>query len=147
MAPRIFETRVDRELCFSCGICMDVCPVRALDMTRPAGPGPEGNFERDTAEGKPWMTEFPVLVDKCIGCLFCQEECPTGAITVHLTSEQPLYAPKQGVIYDEPESLEGWVPLSAVTRAANRPPQGRDPWPNGQWKTMAQKKKRQNRFF
>ena len=34
---------VNRETCINCGICMDLCPVRCLDMTRPSGEGEPGS--------------------------------------------------------------------------------------------------------
>ncbi len=57
--------------CHSLGICMDVCPVRAIDMTPPKRSSTEGGFRR-----RPWMMEFPFLVGKCTGCQMCEIECP-----------------------------------------------------------------------
>ena len=30
-----YRIEIDRSNCINCGICMDVCPVEALDMSRP----------------------------------------------------------------------------------------------------------------
>ena len=34
-----YRFHVNELKCINCGICMDLCPVRCLDMTRPSGEG------------------------------------------------------------------------------------------------------------
>lgn len=34
-----YRFRVNELTCINCGICMDLCVVRCLDMTRPSGEG------------------------------------------------------------------------------------------------------------
>ena len=34
-----YRFQVNETACINCGICMDLCPVRCLDMSRPAGKG------------------------------------------------------------------------------------------------------------
>ena len=36
-----YRIDIDQRGCINCGVCMDVCPVEALDMTRPQRPGVE----------------------------------------------------------------------------------------------------------
>ena len=36
-----YRIDIDHGGCITCGICMDVCPVEALDMSRPDAPGVE----------------------------------------------------------------------------------------------------------
>ena len=36
-----YRIDIDAGNCINCGICMDVCPVQALDMSRPTAPGAE----------------------------------------------------------------------------------------------------------
>ena len=36
-----YRIQIDHGNCINCGVCMDVCPVEALDMTRPDRPGVE----------------------------------------------------------------------------------------------------------
>ena len=36
-----YRIDIDHDNCINCGVCMDVCPVQALDMTRPDRPGVE----------------------------------------------------------------------------------------------------------
>ena len=57
--------------CISCRICVQVCPVSALDLTREGKSGKYRNL-------------FPELVDKdgCIGCAMCVKECPMDCINM-----------------------------------------------------------------
>ena len=32
-----YRFQVNAQSCINCGICMDLCPVRCLDMTAPRG--------------------------------------------------------------------------------------------------------------
>lgn len=124
---------VDRTGCLNCGACMDVCPVQALDMTRNAVSPVEAGFDafpRSAPIGaKPWMMEFPVQVDECIGCQICATECPTAVITIEASAEPAAYAPAQGPIFRGPEPDGGWVPLSAMTRESLKE-EHTDPWGN-----------------
>ena len=134
MAEKEFAVDVAEATCINCGICMDVCPVRALDMTRKQQDGPEGSFFRGTADPETfaWMMETPVQVDHCNGCTICVRECPTEAITIHAVEGRPLVAARQGPLLTEPngEAIR-WMPLSAYTRAAVKvqaPREAHDPW-------------------
>ncbi len=49
----------DLEKCTGCGLCSEVCPVKAIEMK----------------EGRP-VTDYSL----CINCLCCNESCPEGAI-------------------------------------------------------------------
>jgi NADPH-dependent glutamate synthase beta subunit-like oxidoreductase/NAD-dependent dihydropyrimidine dehydrogenase PreA subunit len=123
--------RVNEETCINCGICMDLCPVRCLDMTRPSGGGepaktselrtpiPGANGERD------WMMLAPTQVATCIGCQVCAQECPTNAITIGSLHSAPIYA-QRGAISTLP-AADGWQPLDAYTRATPAEP-GEQPW-------------------
>ncbi len=122
---------IDRSNCLNCGVCMDVCPVQALDMTRTSTRAIEGAdaFPRGTpiAVGQPWMMEFPVQVAVCIGCELCATECPTEVITIAPTKGSAAFAGAQGPIHHAPEDTTGWVPLSAYTRESLKE-QHTDPW-------------------
>lgn len=114
--------------CMTCGICMDVCPVEALDMTRPDHPG----IETGPVGGKPlaWMVERPLQVGECIGCGICIRECPPAVMTVvELRGEQVTLAERQGPI-ERPAPYaadEVWMPLSEVTRESMKPTKP-SPW-------------------
>jgi NAD-dependent dihydropyrimidine dehydrogenase PreA subunit len=55
--------RIDRELCDGCGICVNACSSDVIRMDE---------------EGKAVIK----YADECIVCLYCEEECPTRAISV-----------------------------------------------------------------
>ncbi len=122
---------VNRETCINCGICMDLCPVRCLDMTRPARPGELGSVvERTTpipgdAGQQSWMMLAPVQVDTCIGCQVCAQECPTNAIAIASATVVEPFAQRGQVTHLPPE--KGWQPLNAYTRATPDEP-GEAPW-------------------
>ena len=113
-----YRIDIDHDNCLNCSVCMDVCPVEALDMTRPAGPGIE-TAGRGIA--LPWMMERPVQVGECIGCGICIRECPTVVMTLATTDGPTPLAARQGPIHRPPPDEGGWVPLSAVTREALKP--------------------------
>src|SRR5258706_14963162 len=83
-----YRVQINAQTCINCGICMDLCPVRCLDMTRPSGAGePAIASERESpipgayAE-RAWMMLAPVQVASCIGCQVFAQACPTNAITI-----------------------------------------------------------------
>jgi ferredoxin len=129
-----FAVTIAEATCINCGICMDLCPIRALDMTRTSHEGPESTFARGDADPESfnWMMETPVQVDHCNGCTICVRECPTEAITIHAVGERPVVALRQGPILVEPHGGEvRWMPLSSYTRAAMKvqaPREAHDPW-------------------
>ncbi len=124
-----YEFRFDRSGCLNCGVCMDVCPVHALDMTRPRRGSIESGAEAldgGRAAADDWMMEFPVQVGTCIGCQLCATECPTGVIAIGASAEPVALAATQGPLFGKP-SETGWVPLSDHTRESLKEPRG-DPW-------------------
>ena len=119
---------LERSSCINCGICMDVCPVQALDMTRTQSPPIETGAEGALRQAeKRWMMEFPIQSKACIGCLLCTVECPTSAIQV-TTVEGPFeLAPAQGPIHHDPGPMAGWAPLAPYTLEALKEIHS-DPW-------------------
>ena len=56
--------------CVSCSICVQTCPVGALDLTRPGKSGRYRNL-------------FPELAnDRCIGCALCAKSCPMECVNM-----------------------------------------------------------------
>lgn len=129
-----YRFQVNQTTCINCGICMDLCPVRCLDMSRPAGEGAlAGEAERLSPipgewAARPWMMLFPVQVAQCIGCQVCVQECPTNAITIESSVKEMEYARRGPVTHLPPE--HGWQPLDAYTRAFPEEP-GETPWGEG----------------
>src|SRR5215469_2282878 len=129
-----YRFQVNQHTCINCGICMDLCPVRCLDMTRPSGAGEvagdgellspiPGEFST-----RAWMMLTPVQVAACIGCQVCAQECPTNAITIASSIQEVAYAQRGPISYLPPE--QGWQPLDAYTRANPEEP-GETPWGQG----------------
>ncbi|HEY7942659.1 MAG TPA: FAD-dependent oxidoreductase [Candidatus Limnocylindrales bacterium] len=123
-----YRITIDNGGCINCGICMDVCPVQALDMTRPT----RGGVELSGGFGAPlrWMMEYPVQTGECIGCTMCVNECPVSVVHLDTVAGATPVAPPQGPITVAAAPGEGWVPLSAATREGLKP---QHPSPFGPW--------------
>jgi NADPH-dependent glutamate synthase beta subunit-like oxidoreductase/NAD-dependent dihydropyrimidine dehydrogenase PreA subunit len=115
-----YQITINRNNCINCGVCMDVCPVQALDMTRPTTPGVEAGGARVTPFA--WMMEYPTQVGECIGCSICVRECPVDVMTLTALADEAALAPRQGpVTPPRPRGESGWLPLSEATREALKP--------------------------
>lgn len=115
-----YRIDIDSTNCINCGICMDVCPVEALDMSRPESPGVEAGPGEGPIRG---LMERPVQVGECVGCSICVRECPVSVMTLTTVSGPTPLAPRQGPIQRPVESSvpNAWIPLSSVTREALKP--------------------------
>lgn len=58
------------DTCMSCSLCIDACPVHCLALSEAKGPR--------NLHGYPWLKDERA----CIGCGFCEVECPVGAVTL-----------------------------------------------------------------
>ncbi|MDE5544917.1 MAG: 4Fe-4S binding protein [Bacteroidales bacterium] len=61
---------VDKEKCKGCGICVSICPTKAIGLSKEVN-GKGYNFAMLTNE------------DACVGCASCGHICPDGVITVY----------------------------------------------------------------
>ncbi|HLX39566.1 MAG TPA: FAD-dependent oxidoreductase, partial [Ktedonobacteraceae bacterium] len=138
-----YRFQVNQQTCINCGICMDLCPVRCLDMSRPAGEGeigsPQERFSPIPGDwaNRSWMMLAPVQVAPCIGCQVCVQECPTNAIHIESSVEELAYAKRGALSYLPP--AQGWQPLDAYTRATPEEP-GETPWGDGHAWHVAERK-------
>jgi NADPH-dependent glutamate synthase beta subunit-like oxidoreductase/Pyruvate/2-oxoacid:ferredoxin oxidoreductase delta subunit len=133
-----YSFTVDRVACINCGICMDLCPVRCVDMTRPTTDGELASAAERLSPipalngQRPWMMLTPVQTAPCIGCQVCAHECPTNAIIITSKVPSVTYAKAGPISHLPPET--GWQPLDAYTRAVPEEP-GEAPWGNDHgWK-------------
>lgn len=62
-----------KQNCTGCGICVDVCEEKAINLTR------------DMAYPEP-------IIGKCNGCLTCYNECPFDAIEVKGLIGEEVYS-------------------------------------------------------
>lgn len=60
----------NEERCKSCGLCVDVCPKKILQISK------------DKMNDKGYRPAEIIDREKCIGCAFCATMCPDAAITV-----------------------------------------------------------------
>ncbi len=138
-----YRFHVNENTCINCGICMDLCPVRCLDMSRPSGEGKIGSEQERLSPipgpwaDRAWMMLGPIQVAACIGCQVCAQECPTNAITIEEHVQVATYA-QRGLISYLPEG-EGWQTLDAYTRATPEEP-GETPWGEGHSWHVAERK-------
>jgi NADPH-dependent glutamate synthase beta subunit-like oxidoreductase/NAD-dependent dihydropyrimidine dehydrogenase PreA subunit len=119
-----YRIEIDQSNCINCGVCMDVCPVEALDMSRPAAPGIESG--QGHAAPFPWMMEHPTQVGECIGCSICIRECPVVVMSLHQEAGVVPLAARQGPVR-RPVEDDRWLPLSQVTTESLKPTHG-SPW-------------------
>ena len=113
-----YRIDIQHDGCINCGVCMDVCPVQALDMTRPDHPGIEAG-----PGGSPlaWTMEHPIQVGECIGCSICVQECPVEVMDLVVLDGPTPLAPRQGPITRPSEPSSGWIAWSDLTREALKP--------------------------
>jgi len=110
---------------------MDLCPVHALDMTRPIRPGVEAGVGSPGLT--PWMMEYPVQVGTCIGCGICVTECPVGVLS--LAADGRAAPARPNLVAAAPPPETGWLPLSGLTRETIRD-EHESPWsPLTGWQT------------
>src|SRR5947209_5826718 len=103
-----YRFQVNMQRCINCGICMDLCPVRCLDMSRPSGEGELASADERLSPipgenaSRAWMMLTPIQVAQCIGCQVCAQECPTNAITIESSVKELAFARRGGLSHLPP---------------------------------------------
>lgn len=88
----MYKLKLNAKDCISCGICMDVCSLNAIDMRINKGKTIEGNnfiyldlngkTNKELPPEKMFTFPFMALPELCDGCMVCVKECPTYAIDI-----------------------------------------------------------------
>jgi ferredoxin len=120
-----FKFTFDDNSCIQCGACGDSCPVNALDFTRPRHKKLEDTLKDSTPTDD--MTEYPIQVNKCTGCMICPTECPVSCITIVKVDKEPKYQPKQGPMLDTEPTKDEFA-LSKYTKVRPYKLKVKDPW-------------------
>jgi ferredoxin len=68
--PSNYGVAVDATSCKACGLCVERCPMKALELS-----------ESDEASNKKGMTSKPDL-SECLGCGVCVHGCPTDSLSL-----------------------------------------------------------------
>lgn len=63
------KAEIDRVRCKGCGLCIEVCPQKALGLSKEANQ--KGYYPAEQIDGA-----------NCIGCAMCAQMCPDVAIRV-----------------------------------------------------------------
>ena len=93
LAKDFFETPavtsvVDELICAGCGVCVDMCPVDAIELAEE--PVPVVTFGVATVVSG--MKKVAKVGDGCIGCGVCASYCPSGAMSLKYFKDRQLYA-------------------------------------------------------
>lgn len=83
-------TKIDRELCTGCGLCVAVCPSRTLTLVD---------------------SKAEVTGEHSMHCDHCAAVCPTDAVTVEGVTEDALHL-------STVENMEDWLPYGQFDTAA-----------------------------
>ena len=70
-----YEHVIDDERCKGCGLCVDVCPKKVLEIS-------------DKVSPKGYFPVFQARPEDCIHCTLCCIMCPDVAITITGTEEK-----------------------------------------------------------
>lgn len=71
------KPRFDLNICMSCNVCIDACPVNCIALT-------DARDRNKDPHGYPFVAEEKA----CIGCGFCALECPVDAIVMAVPAQQ-----------------------------------------------------------
>jgi len=75
-----YSLTLNKNKCTGCGLCMEICPREAIEVTRT--PKAEGE------EAKP--PTVTISKEKCNYCGMCEAICPFGALTIKINGEHVI---------------------------------------------------------
>ena len=78
----------DELICSGCGVCVDICPVEAIELTEESVP--VVTFGVETVVGG--TRRVAKVGDGCIGCGSCASYCPSGAMSLKHFRDKQVYA-------------------------------------------------------
>ena len=127
-----YRFQVNEQTCINCGICVDLCPVRCLDMTRPSE---EGTLAPEAERQSPIPVDFSMrgwmmLAPDPGRCLHWLPGLRAGMPNqCHYHSRVVSHRSAMRSVDPSPisPSEQGWQPLDAYTRASPEEP-GEAPW-------------------
>lgn len=79
---------VDELICSGCGVCVDMCPVEAIELTEE--PVPVVTFGVVTVLSG--TRRIAKVNDGCLGCGSCASYCPSGAMSLKHFRDKQVYA-------------------------------------------------------
>ena len=79
---------VDEQICSGCGVCVDMCPVEALELSEEPVPVVTFGVATVTSGTK----KVAKVGDGCIGCGCCASYCPSGAMSLKNFKDKQVYA-------------------------------------------------------
>lgn len=93
LAKNFFETPaitsvVDELICAGCGVCVDVCPVEAIELTEESVPV----VTFGVATVVSGVKKVAKVGDGCIGCGSCASYCPSSAMSLKYFKDKQVYA-------------------------------------------------------
>ncbi len=96
MTRRLNTVKIDESNCTGCGLCVDVCPVKAITVDEVA------------------------KIDQgfCAGCCVCMDECPNDAIYLAKKEPAPAFRPMEAPASSRSSKrIPSWAPPQ---RSSNR---------------------------
>jgi heterodisulfide reductase subunit A len=79
---------VDELICAGCGVCVDMCPVEAIELVEELVP--VVTFGVATVVGG--TKRVARVTEACIGCGSCASYCPSGAMSLKNFKDRQIYA-------------------------------------------------------
>jgi heterodisulfide reductase subunit A len=80
---------VDEEICAGCGVCVEMCPVEAIELIEEPVAAVTYNIMTTTSGTKKVAR---VTAEGCIGCGSCAAYCPSNSISLQNFRARQLYA-------------------------------------------------------